>query len=454
MTKTKTKFVCAECGAVSIKWQGRCPECENWNSLVEELNIPVKDGIESWSLGKAPSKLKEIVLEKQERMLTGIDEFDRCMGGGIVKGSLALIGGVPGIGKSTILLQISDKISANYGKVLYASGEESLTQIKIRSERLNIKPENLLLLSEVNLEVIKKHIKEISPKLVVVDSIQTLFDENIEGIPGSVSQVRQSVLELMKLAKTLDITIMLAGHVTKEGFIAGPKILEHMVDTVLYFEGENIQDLRMLRCIKNRFGATNEVGVFKMGTYGLEEITDISKFLISQKVRNCPGSVIVPVIEGTRSFLIELQALTSKTNFGLPARKSAGIELNRLSLIIAVLEKRIGMALSSSDIFINVVNGVFINETSVDLAVAAAVFSSFKNKPVSDDTVIFGELGLLGEVRNISFAEARIKEAEKMGFKRCILPKSNLNDGLKKYKMEFAGVENLTEALAMIGDRK
>lgn len=449
-TKTKTKFVCAECGAVSIKWQGRCPECENWNSLVEELNIPVKGGIESWSLGKAPSKLNEIVLENQPRMLTGIDEFDNCMGGGIVKGSLVLIGGVPGIGKSTILLQISDKISNNYGKVLYASGEESLTQIKIRSERLNIKPENLLLLSEVNLDVIKKHIKEISPKLTVIDSIQTLFDENIEGIPGSVSQVRQSVLELMKLAKTLDLTIVLVGHVTKEGFIAGPKLLEHMVDTVLYFEGENIQDLRMLRCIKNRFGATNEVGVFKMGTYGLEEITDISKFLISQKVKNSPGSVIVPVIEGTRSFLIELQALTSKTNFGFPVRKSAGIELNRLSLIIAVLEKRIGMALSSSDIFINVVNGVFINETAVDLAAAAAIFSSFKNKPIRDDTVIFGELGLLGEIRNTSFAEARIKEAEKMGFKRCILPKSNLNDSLKKYKMEFVPVENLTEALSLI----
>lgn len=449
-TKTRTKFICAECGAISIKWQGRCPECENWNSFVEEFDIPVKNSAESWSLGKKPSKLNEIILETQERILTGIDEFDRCVGAGMVKGSLVLIGGVPGIGKSTILLQISDKISKNYGNVLYASGEESLTQIKLRSERLNIKAENLFLFSEVSLEIIKKQIKEISPKLVVIDSIQTLFDENIEGVPGSISQVRQGVLELMKLAKTLDITIVIAGHVTKEGFIAGPKLLEHMVDTVLYFEGENIQDLRMLRCIKNRFGPTNEVGVFRMGTYGLYEITDISKFLISQRVEKSQGSVIVPVIEGTRSFLIELQALTSKTNFGLPARKSAGIELNRLALIIAVLEKKIGVALSSSDIFINVVNGVYINETAVDLAVAAAIFSSFKNKPIRDDTVVFGELGLLGEIRNICFVETRIKEAQKMGFKRCVLPKSNISDDLKKYKMELVGVENITEALTMI----
>ncbi|MFH1452694.1 MAG: DNA repair protein RadA [Armatimonadota bacterium] len=448
--KTKTKFVCTECGAFTVKWQGRCSECGAWNTLCEEPEISRSREDVYGFASSSVSKLSEVISDAQERMLTKIGEFDRCIGAGLVRGSLVLIGGVPGIGKSTLILQISELISRGYGKVIYVSGEESLSQIKLRADRLGVKSEELLLLSEVNLEIIVQKVKEINPCLIVIDSVQTLFDSRVQSVPGSVSQVRQSVLELMKLAKTLNITVMLVGHVTKEGFIAGPKVLEHMVDAVLYFEGENIQDLRMLRCIKNRFGATNEVGVFRMSGTGLSEITEVSKFLISQRVEHSPGSIIVPVIEGTRSFLIELQALTTRTNFGLPARKTAGVDLNRLSLIIAVLEKKASLSLSSSDIFINVVNGVYVNETAVDLAVAIAVFSSVKNKVIPESLVAFGELGLLGEVRSTSFAESRVKEAVKMGFKKCILPKANITGELAKYPMEFMGVENLQEALKII----
>lgn len=446
--KTKTKFVCTSCGAAFVKWQGRCAACEEWNTLIEEGEASI-ESFEGWSGAGNPQKLAEIVLAREERMLTGVGEFDRTLGGGLLKGSLVLIGGVPGIGKSTLVLQVSDKISAKYGKVLYVSGEESLQQIKLRADRLSVKSENLFLLSEVSLEAIIRKINQIKPSLVIVDSIQTLFDKNVESTPGSVSQVRQAVLELMKLAKTQGITVIIAGHVTKEGFIAGPKILEHMVDAVLYFEGEGVQQLRILRCVKNRFGATGEVGVFEMAANGLLEITDISKFLIGHRSQS-PGSVITPVMEGTRCFLIEMQALTSKTNFGYPSRKCSGIDLNRLSLIIAVLEKKIGLCLSGSDIFVNVVNGVFVDETAVDLAAAAAIFSSFKGKTPEPVTAIFGEVGLLGEVRSVPFAANRVKELVKMGFKKCVLPKILITEDLKKHPIELIGVENLKEALALI----
>lgn len=448
MPKLKTRFVCQQCGAISIKWQGRCPECHEWNSLVEEIETAPSAGFDLLQISASvPQLISQVSYEESSRLHTNLKEFDRVLGGGLVTGSVILIGGVPGIGKSTLLLEVANNLSEKQNKVLYVSGEESLSQIKLRANRLKIDTNNLYLFSEVNLDLIEKYIEELSPKVVIIDSIQTIYSPQLTSPPGGIGQVKDTASRLIRLGKGKSIIILLVGHVTKDGSLAGPRVLEHMVDCVLYFEGENLQQFRILRSIKNRFGSTNEVGIYQMTSAGLKEILDISGFLLNQRPVNSSGSVIIPVVEGTRSLLVELQALVTKTNFQIPARKTTGIDYNRLALILAVLEKRTGFYLSSYDVFINVVGGVEITEPASDLGLAIAIASSLKDKPIDQDTVILGELGLAGEVRTVHRAESRLKEAQKLGFKKCILPKYNITKDFSSSSLELIGVSNLKEAL-------
>lgn len=448
MPKTKTRFVCQQCGAISVKWQGRCQECHAWNSLVEEIEAaPSKSlGYLDYSVS-TPQLITQVSAEDSFRLHTHLKEFDRVLGGGLVTDSVVLIGGIPGVGKSTLLLEVASILSQKQDKVLYISGEESLSQIKLRANRLKINSNNLYLLSEVNLDLIEKYLEELSPKIVIIDSIQTVFSPQLSSPPGSIGQVRETASHLIRLGKNKQITVLLVGHVTKDGSLAGPKVLEHMVDCVLYFEGENLQQFRILRAIKNRFGATNEVGIFQMTSTGLKEILDVSGFLLNQRPAHSAGSVIIPIIEGTRSLLVELQALVTKTSFQIPARKTTGIDYNRLALILAVLEKRTGFYLANYDVFVNVVGGIQITEPGSDLGVAVAIASSLKDKPLDPDTVLLGELGLAGEVRAVSRIESRLKEAQKLGFKKCILPKHNITKDLANYSLELIGVSSLKEAL-------
>ena len=447
MAKNKTVFVCSECGYESPKWMGKCPACNAWNSFYEEKVVSSS----SSNSGKKkeiskPIELNKIEGKSESKISTGFNELDRVLGGGLVNGSLILLGGEPGIGKSTLILQICNKIKTD-GKVLYISGEESGEQIKLRADRLSVKNDNLLFLSETNIENIEENILSINPKLVIIDSIQTMFSEEITSAPGSVSQVREITAKIMRTCKENSITTILIGHVTKDGNIAGPRVLEHMVDTVLYLEGERYFSYRMLRGVKNRFGSTNEIGMFEMGAEGLVEITDPSKVLISERDENPSGSIIVATMEGTRPLLVEFQALTTPTVFGMPRRTANGIDYNRLAVLIAVLEKKVGINLGNQDVYLNVVSGLKVNEPAIDLGIIAATVSSFKNIPINTDTVIVGEVGLTGEIRSVNLIDKRLKEAEKLGFKKCIIPESNRKLLKENYKLDIIGVKNIVEAM-------
>ena len=451
MAKVKSVFVCNNCGYESAKWLGKCPACNEWNSFFEEKVQKASSGkVEKAKGTSSPTELNKIVGEEAIRTSTGFDELDRVLGGGLVNGSLLLLGGEPGIGKSTLILQICSKIKTD-GKVLYVSGEESGEQIKLRADRLNINNDNLMFLGETDIDSIEDAILNVNPKLVIIDSIQTMYSEEITSAPGSVSQVREITARIMKICKSNHITTIIIGHVTKDGNIAGPRVLEHMVDTVLYLEGERYFSYRILRSVKNRFGSTNELGMFEMQNEGMVEISNPSSILISERDENPAGSVIVSSIEGTRPLLIELQALTTYSVFGLPRRTANGIDYNRLTLLIAVLEKRAGLNLSNQDVYLNVVGGIKINEPAIDLGIILAAASSFKNISIPKDVVAIGEVGLTGEVRRVNLIDKRIKEAEKLGFKTCIIPESNKKLLKEKYNIKIVGVKNVNDAIKLLG---
>ncbi len=466
--KKTTVFFCQNCGYESSKWMGQCPGCKEWNSFVEETVVAAKSGIggvaksEGRQRQKA-QKLSDISMKEEEKLLTHMSELDRVLGGGIVPGSLTLVGGDPGIGKSTLLLQVCRELSADGQKVLYISGEESLKQIKIRANRMGEFSETLFLLCETNLSLIEETIKEMEPKVVIIDSIQTMYNENVSAAPGSVSQVRESTGVLMQLAKGFGISIFIVGHVTKEGTVAGPRVLEHMVDTVLYFEGDRHASYRILRGVKNRFGSTNEIGVFEMRQNGLEEVKNPSEYMLSGKPEGASGSIVACSMEGTRPILIEIQALVCPTNFGFPRRQATGTDFNRVNLLMAVLEKRLCLQMSNCDAYVNIAGGMKITEPAVDLGMAMAIVSSFKNRPIDEKTIAFGEIGLSGEVRAVNMAEQRISEAKKLGFTTCILPVVCLDQILEQNKgrhteqgqalwdgMRLAGVKSVQDAIDLI----
>jgi len=453
MTKAKTHFVCQACGYQAPKWLGRCPGCQEWNTFVEERVIeekpPERDllGFESEAV---PTSLSEIIGEEKGRFQIGIKEFDRVLGGGIVFGSVILVGGDPGIGKSTLLLQAMNRLASNGKKVLYISGEESLQQTKMRADRLGISSEHLFVVSETSLEKILQDIQTLRPSTAVVDSIQTIYSSELPSMPGSISQVREASSRLLYLAKHLSIPIFLVGHVTKEGFIAGPKVLEHMVDTVLYIEGEATHAFRILRAVKNRFGSTNEIGVFEMKDSGLVEVVSPSEFFLSERTRTTSGSVIVPSLEGSRPILIEFQALVVLTNFGIPRRMAQGVDANRVSLLVAVMEKRMGIHLNNQDIFLNIAGGMRVEEPAGDLGVVVSITSNFKDKAIDPEMVVFGEVGLGGEVRGVSQAEVRVKEAARLGFKRCLLPKQNEQKVRGVKGTELIGIDSVQEVIKIL----
>ncbi len=454
MAKSKTIFVCSECGNESSKWLGKCPACNSWNTFYEQKVVETKSSSRNASnaekINNKPQTLNSYQAKETIRTSTGFNELDRVLGGGLVKGSLVLLGGEPGIGKSTLILQICDKIQGE-GKVLYVSGEESAEQIKMRADRLEINNDDILFLGETDIDIVNQAIIDINPKLVIIDSIQTMYSEEITAAAGSVSQVREITSQVMRVCKSRAITTIIIGHVTKEGNIAGPRVLEHMVDCVLYLEGERYFTYRILRGVKNRFGSTNEIGMFEMREEGMCEITNPSDILISEREDNPAGSCIVSCMEGTRPILVELQALTSQTIYGYPKRTANGIDYNRLALLIAVLEKRVGLQLGSQDVYLNVVGGLRINEPSIDLGIVLVTASSFKNVPIPKDMVIMGEVGLTGEIRRINNIEKRLKEAEKLGFKTCIIPESNKRDLKDKFKLDIICVRNINEAMKKAG---
>ena len=452
--KTKTVFVCSNCGYESAKWLGKCPACNEWNSFYEEKVTGTVSSSSGEKVKKSvtPRKLKEVEGISEVRISTGIGELDRVLGGGLVKGSLVLVGGEPGIGKSTLILQLCNKMNGE-GKVLYVSGEESAEQVKIRADRLNINNEDIMFLGETDIDIIQESILSINPKLVIIDSIQTMYSQEITSAAGTVSQVREITARIMRICKDNNITTIIIGHVTKDGNIAGPRVLEHMVDTVLYLEGERYFSYRLLRSVKNRFGSTNELGMFEMKNEGMVEITNPSSILITERDDNPAGSVIVASMEGTRPLLIELQALTSTSVFGIPKRTANGFDYNRLAVLIAVLEKRAGLALGGQDVYLNVVSGIKIVEPAVDLGVILACSSSYKNVSIPKEVVAIGEVGLTGEVRAVNMIEKRIKEAEKLGFKKCIIPESNKKLLKDEYKLDIIGVKNINEAIKNLNIR-
>ena len=446
----KTVFVCNECGYESAKWLGKCPACNSWNTFFEQkVETYIENGVKKVKEKNKPKALNTFEGKDNIRISTGFDELDRVLGGGMVQGSLILLGGEPGIGKSTLILQLCDKIKAD-GKVLYVSGEESAEQIKMRADRLGIHNDNILFLGETDISVVNENISEEKPKLVIIDSIQTMYSEELSAAAGSVSQVREITSQVMRTCKSQNITTIIIGHVTKDGTIAGPRVLEHMVDTVLYLEGERYFSYRIIRGVKNRFGSTNEIGMFEMKGEGLCEIENPSEILISEREDNPSGSCIIATIEGTRPMLIELQALTTQSVYGIPKRTAIGIDFNRLSVLIAVLEKRANLMIGGQDIYVNVVSGIRINEPAADLGICMVAASSFKNKAIPKDVVIMGEVGLTGEVRRINMIEKRLKEAEKLGFKKCIIPENNKKFLENSYKMEIVGVKNIREAISRI----
>ena len=448
MKKSKTSFFCQHCGYMSSKWLGKCPSCNGWNCFAEELVAQTESGSRAeMKFDGQPMPIEDIPADEGQRTLTGIAEIDRVLGGGIVGGSAILIGGEPGIGKSTLMLQVMKNLAEKGHRVLYVSGEESAQQIKLRSNRIGATTKDLLLLVEVALERILAQIKLVEPAIVVIDSIQTVYSSDLMSAPGSVGQVREASSRLILFSKKNGIPVFLVGHVTKDGSIAGPKVLEHMVDTVLYFEGDAGHAYRIIRSIKNRFGPTNEIGVFEMQENGLKEVPNPSAFFLEQRPQNVPGSVVVPSLEGTRPILVEIQALVSATNLGMPRRTAIGVDHNRVSLLVAVLDKICGLHLGGSDIFINVAGGVRVEEPAVDLGVVAAMASSFLDRPVDFRTVILGEVGLTGEVRAVSQTEVRVKEAARLGFTRCIVPKTNAKQLTKIDKMEICAISSLKELL-------
>lgn len=451
MAKAKQMYFCQECGYESVKWQGQCPGCKNWNTFVEEKLVVGAGKHSGKTEAAAPTSILNVSAEEDTRIGTGMKELDRVLGGGIVKGSLTLVGGDPGIGKSTILLQVCRNLSEADHKILYASGEESLQQIKLRADRLGGFTKDMLILSETNLDAIEGAITKVMPEVVVIDSIQTMYIEDVGSGAGSVSQVREVTGRLMRIAKQLGVAIFIVGHVTKEGNVAGPRTLEHMVDTVLYFEGEKNALFRVLRGVKNRFGSTNEIGVFEMKDTGLYEVDNPSQVMLNGRPLEASGSVVVCAMEGTRPILIEIQALVCQTNFNLPRRTSVGIDYNRVNLLMAVLEKREGMMMAGSDAYVNLAGGMKVGEPALDLGIVAALISSFKNVAIDAHTVIFGEVGLAGEIRGVTMAEQRVREAAKMGFTTCILPKSNADIIKKISGMKMIGVSRLSEIVELIG---
>lgn len=455
MTKSKksTVFFCQNCGFESAKWMGQCPGCREWNTFVEEQVSTAalkKNGTQGSTARQKPAVLSEITMEKEDRISTGMQELDRVLGGGVVAGSLTLVGGDPGIGKSTLLLQVCRNFSDAGAKVLYISGEESLKQIKMRAERIGSFNDNLLLLCETNLSLIEDTIRSQKPQIVIIDSIQTMYSEDVSAAPGSVSQVRESTALFLQLAKGLGVSIFIVGHVTKEGTVAGPRVLEHMVDTVLYFEGDRYASYRILRSVKNRFGSTNEIGVFEMREEGLTEVRNPSEYMLSGRPKDACGCVVACSVEGTRPLMVEMQALVCHSNFGIPRRQATGVDFNRVNLLMAVLEKRLGLQMSGCDAYVNLAGGIRIQEPAVDLGMVMAIVSSFKNRPVDESTVVFGEVGLSGEVRAVSLAEQRLQEAVKLGFTTCVMPKANA-DMLKNTKsIKVIGVSNVQEAIELI----
>jgi DNA repair protein RadA/Sms len=449
MPKVKTFYQCQTCGYTSPKWLGKCPDCGTWNSLVEERKETSRVSLTTHFRKSEPQLLSLIKAGDEQRTSTGIKELDRVLGGGVVTGSVVLVGGDPGIGKSTLLLQALSGLS-RYGQVLYVSGEESPQQIKIRAERLSINSDDIVLLSETSLRGILDTALKLTPKVMVIDSIQTAYTEEILSAPGSVSQVRECAAKLMIFAKKSDIPVFLVGHVTKEGAIAGPRVLEHIVDTVLYFEGDRGHSYRILRTVKNRFGSTNEIGVFEMSDAGLREIENPSELFLLERPLNVSGSTVVAALEGTRPLMVEIQSLVSQTNFGMPRRTTIGVDFNRVNLLVAVLEKRAGLHLGGMDIFVNVVGGLRIIEPAVDLGIISTVASSLKDVPIDPKTFVFGEVGLSGEIRAIAQAEVRIKEASKIGFKKAVMPLGNAEKIKNSLGLEIIGVKDVEGTLEAV----
>ena len=447
----KSIYFCQNCGHEESKWLGQCPMCRDWNTFVEE-KVTVSKGTAAKNTVREAEvvTLSSVSTDQEDRMQTEIEELDRVLGGGVVPGSLVLVGGDPGIGKSTLLLQVCKRLSDQGRKVLYISGEESLKQIKLRANRMGTFSDHLLLLCETNLETIRQVIEREHPAVAVIDSIQTMYSEEVTAAPGSVSQVREATNTLMQIAKGLNITIFIVGHVTKEGTVAGPRVLEHMVDTVLYFEGDRHASYRILRGVKNRFGSTNEIGVFEMRETGLEEVPNPSEYMLNGRPEDASGSVVACSMEGTRPILMEIQALVCRSNFGMPRRTAAGTDYNRVNLLMAVLEKRVGLPLSNYDAYINIAGGIRMNEPAIDLGIVMAIVSSYKNQSISPGTIVFGEVGLSGEVRAVSMPEQRVAEARKLGFKTCIMPQVS-KDMLKKVEgIEVIGVKSVNQAMNLI----
>lgn len=446
----KSVFFCQNCGHEENKWLGQCPMCKEWNTFVEEPVSFSKSASAKQIKDAEVVALKHVETDQEERIKTKIEELDRVLGGGIVPGSLLLVGGDPGIGKSTLLLQVCQRLCEDKHQVLYISGEESLKQIKLRANRMGEFTEDLLLLCETNLEIVKNVIQKRKPEAVIIDSIQTMYSEEVASAPGSVSQVRESTNVFMQLAKGLGISIFIVGHVTKEGTVAGPRVLEHMVDTVLYFEGDRHASYRILRGVKNRFGSTNEIGVFEMRQNGLVEVENPSEFMLNGKPENASGSVVACSMEGTRPILIEIQALVCSSNFGMPRRTAAGTDYNRVNLLMAVLEKRVGIHLSNYDAYVNIAGGIKMNEPAVDLGIVMAIVSSYKNQPIDEKTIVFGEVGLSGEVRAVNMPEQRVAEAKKLGFTTCIMPEVS-REVVKNIKgIKIIGVKTINEALQVL----
>jgi DNA repair protein RadA/Sms len=447
MSKAVTKYVCQSCGYVSPRWIGKCPNCTEWNTFVEEIAAPLKISRKSGTASKlAPVTMDQVESEEPPRIKTSLNEFDRVLGGGLVPGSLILLGGDPGIGKSTMMMQMA--VNLKEQAVLYITGEESVRQIKLRAERLGASTaKNILLLAETNLDLILDVIEQGEPDLVIIDSIQTMYRPGLESAPGSVSQVRESTALLLRLAKTRNIPIFVVGHVTKEGVIAGPRVIEHMVDTVLQFEGEAHYSYRILRALKNRFGSTNEIGIFEMHDAGLREVLNPSEVFLSERQYGMSGTTVVASIEGSRPILVEVQALVTSTSYGMPQRNSTGFDFRRLALLLAVLEKRVGLNLGQHDVFVNIAGGIRIDEPAVDLGIASSIASSLRDVPVDSSSVAVGEIGLGGEIRTIGQIEKRVQEAAKLGFKRIIIPKNNLKGVKQNNEIEVVGVDRIEQAI-------
>ncbi len=445
--KSSFQYVCHSCGYRAPKWMGKCPDCGEFGTLLEEHEGSRAGVDRSFGTGDQPTAITEVNAEVEERIVTGLMEFDRVLGGGIIPGSVILIGGEPGIGKSTLLLQVGGMLASDGHRVLYVSGEESAKQTKLRGERLGVNSESLLIYPETCLEEIMEKAEYLKPPIMMVDSVQTVFSQELDATPGTVSQLREVTNRLINLAKRLDITVFLVGHVTKEGILAGPKLLEHMVDTVLYFEGEGTLSFRILRAAKNRFGSTNEIGVFEMRGEGLRDVNNPSELFLAERPLDVSGSVVVAPMEGTRPLLLELQALVTSSNLANPRRVATGLDTGRVSLLVAILEKKLGLNLQNEDIFLNVAGGTKIEEPAADLGVATAIASSFKDQPVNPYTVVIGEVGLAGEVRAVPHMEARLKEAQKLGFKRCIIPAKNRTGTAEEPAFQRIAVNSVAEAL-------